>query len=44
MKISVLILSILFYINVVGQSYLDKKIPKDSALADFNTFKTALIS
>lgn len=44
MKISILILSILFYINVSGQDYLDKQIPKDSAVSDFNTFRTALIS
>ena len=44
MKIAFLILSILFYISVSGQDYLDKQIPKDSALSDFNTFKTALIS
>lgn len=44
MRISILILSILFYVNVTGQNYLDKEISKDSALADFNIFKTALIS
>jgi len=44
MKISILVLSVLFYINVSGQNYLDKQIPKDSALADFKIFKTALIS
>jgi C-terminal processing protease CtpA/Prc len=44
MKISILILSILFYVNVTGQNYLDKQMPKDSALADFDIFKTALIS
>ena len=44
MKTLVLIISILFYLNLSGQNFLDTKIPKDSALADFMVFKTALIS
>ena len=44
MKFPILLFSLLMYFGVSGQDFLNKTIQKDSALADFQIFKSALIS